>query len=122
MIRHPFEPARLLLGLLLLAAGLAYVLDAAGALELPRALLLSLVPAAFVLGAVTGLATYLLRRVLARRNENTERPAAGQGGPPLADLPFDELRRGYERSGRPAPSGGRPEDARPDARRRDGAP
>ncbi|WP_208877516.1 hypothetical protein [Streptomyces armeniacus] len=79
MTRHRFEPARLVLGLLLLAAGLLYVLDAGGEPDVPTGVLLALVPAALVLGAVASLTTYGCRRFLAaRRGEG--RTAVGPRG------------------------------------------
>lgn len=80
MSRHRFEPARLLTGLLLCAAGLAYLLDATGAVGLPTGLLAALVPAALLLGALTGLTTYGVRRALARRGE-ASRVADGPSTP-----------------------------------------
>lgn len=67
MSRHRFEPARLLTGLLLCAAAVAYLLDATGAAELHAGLLALLVPAALLAGALAGTATYAVRRVRARR-------------------------------------------------------
>lgn len=117
MTRHPFEPARLLLGLLLLGVGLLYVLDALGETELRTPVLLSLVPAALVAGALTSMITFAVRRGLAHRRhgleqgrggDGTDGEAAGASGASVAsgasgedslgDLPVDELRRGYARS------------------------
>ena len=67
MNRHRFEPARLLTGVLLLAAGLAYLLDAVGVLALPAAVLAALVPLALLTGAVAGLLVYGWRGLRARR-------------------------------------------------------
>lgn len=69
MIRHPFEPARLLLGLVLLGAAAAYLMDASGAWEVPFWALLIIVPSALVLAGMTALVTLLARRALARRRE-----------------------------------------------------
>jgi hypothetical protein len=73
MTRHRFEPARLLVGLLLCGAATAYLLDAWGVVELAAGLLAGLVPAALLLGALTGAASYAVRRARARR-------AGGGGG------------------------------------------
>jgi hypothetical protein len=65
---HRFEPARLLLGLPLLGAGLAFVLDAQGVWRLPTGLLLALLPLALLLGTVAGMVTALVRHAPARRD------------------------------------------------------
>lgn len=62
MNRHRFEPARLLLGLLLAAAALTYVMDALGRWKVPVWLLLSLVPVALAVAAFTAGTTSLVRR------------------------------------------------------------
>ena len=67
MSRHRFEPARLLMGLLLCGAGLAYLLDAVGVVRLHAAPLALMVPAALVAGGCTALLTYAARRALVRR-------------------------------------------------------
>ncbi|MCF6526040.1 hypothetical protein [Streptomyces sp. JJ36] len=124
MTRHRFEPARLLLGLLLLGAGLAHVLDASGALDLPTALLPTLVPAALALGALAGLAVFLVRRGRCGEDRRADRRTASAPGaapepgpedgappgtgrepdpPPAPEFPLEELRRGYERSRGPHP-------------------
>lgn len=130
MTRHRFEPARLVLGLLLLAAGLLYVLDAAGEPDLPTEVLLALVPAALALGAVASLTTYGCRCLLAARRGagRTAVGKAGERGPgsatgsgagsaarsgsrsgtdsdaeELRDLPVAALREGYARSRTPSP-------------------
>ncbi|MCT2592332.1 hypothetical protein LHJ74_20900 [Streptomyces sp. N2-109] len=117
MTRHPFEPARLLFGLLLLAAGVLYVLDAVGEADVNTVFLLALVPAALVVGTLASVTTFAVRRGLARRRglreqgdqvghgehggqgpEGREAPAPDGGERQLPDLPFDELRLGYRRS------------------------
>lgn len=75
MSRHRFEPARLLTGLSLCGAALAYLLDAVGAVELGTAVLAALVSGALVLGACAGVLTYAVRRALSRRRER--RPGPG---------------------------------------------
>lgn len=71
MSRHRFEPAQLLLGLILLGAALAFVMDAFGEWQVPGWLLLILVPAALVLAAFTAVTTYVARQRLARRREGS---------------------------------------------------
>lgn len=73
---HRFEPARLLLGVPLLGAGLAFVLDAQGVWQLPRDLLLTFLPLALLLGAVAAMVTSAVRHASARRSG---RPPAGPG-------------------------------------------
>ncbi|MDJ1135962.1 hypothetical protein [Streptomyces iconiensis] len=67
MIRHSFEPSRLLLGLIMLGAAVAYLMDASGTWEVPFWALLVIVPAALVLAGLTALMTLVTRRTLARR-------------------------------------------------------
>ncbi|MFG3252261.1 hypothetical protein [Streptomyces sp. NPDC048172] len=88
MIRHRFEPARLLLGLVLLFAAAAYLMDASGEWEVPFWVLLVLMPLALLMAGFTALMTFLARRFLDRKRETAP--------PPLGDLPVDDLRRGYE--------------------------
>jgi hypothetical protein len=70
---YRFEPARLVLGLPLLGAGLAFVLDAQGVWQLPTGLLLAFLPLALLLGTAAGMVTSLVRHASARR----DRPSAG---------------------------------------------
>lgn len=78
MIRHPFEPSRLLLGLVLLGAAAAYLMDASGAWQVPSWALLVIVPAALVLAGFTALLTLLVRRSLARRRDPDAARASGE--------------------------------------------
>jgi hypothetical protein len=64
---HRFEPARLVLGVPLLGAGLAFVLDAQGVWSLPTGLLLGLLPLALLLGALAAVVTSSVRAAAARR-------------------------------------------------------
>lgn len=86
MNRHRFEPARLLLGLLLVGGALMYVLDALGEWRVPVWVQLAAVPVALVLAAFTAWTTFAVRRHLLRRR--SEAPSA-QGG-----MPMDDLREG----------------------------
>ncbi|MBA0054274.1 hypothetical protein E0L36_26495 [Streptomyces sp. AJS327] len=76
MTRHPFEPARLLLGLAALGLALAYVMDAVGPWTIPPWTALILLPPAVLLAGFAGLVTHLVRRRGARR-------LAGRGSGPL---------------------------------------
>jgi hypothetical protein len=71
--RRRAEPARLLLGLLLLGAGLAFVLDAQGVLRAPTALLLAFLPLALLLGAAAAIVTSVVRQSAARRGREEGR-------------------------------------------------
>jgi hypothetical protein len=106
MNRHRFEPARLLLGLLLMGAASVYVLDALGERRVPVWALLVLVPASLLAAALTSGATFAVRRLVRRRRTRA-------GGVVPGRMPMDELRDGYERS--------RPAGARGDDRARDDA-
>lgn len=89
---HRFEPARLLLGLLLVGAALTYVMHALGEWRVPVWVLLVLVPASLSLAAFTAGATFAVRRLLRRRRAHAPRPLGG--------MPMDELRGGYGSPGR----------------------
>ena len=99
MNRHRFEPARLLLGLLLAGAALTYVMDALGQWQVPWWVLLPMLPVALFMAAFTAWVTFLVRRRLRRR------PGSSPEGP-QEGMPVDDLRRGYQRSGEGDP--GRP--------------
>lgn len=62
MRRHEFLPGRLIAGLVLLAAGLLYLLDAAGQRDLPWFLVLPMTVGGLTLAALTGMITYAVRR------------------------------------------------------------
>ncbi|MGW7351715.1 hypothetical protein [Streptomyces sp. NPDC054784] len=68
MKRHRFEPARLVLGLLLLGIGALYVLDAVGEADVSTPVLLVLVPAALLVGAAVAVVTFGCRLVLSNRS------------------------------------------------------
>lgn len=77
MNRHRFEPARLLLGLLLAGTALTYVMDALGQWRVPAWLLLTIVPAALLAAAFTAWTTFLVRRRLGRRGGSPPPESSG---------------------------------------------
>ncbi|WP_367124374.1 hypothetical protein [Streptomyces phytohabitans] len=68
MKRHRFEPARLVLGLLLLGIGALHVLDAVGEADVSTPVLLVLVPAALLVGAAVAVVTFGCRLILSNRS------------------------------------------------------
>ncbi len=70
---HRFEPARLVFGVPLLAAGLAFVLDAQGVWQLPAGLLLAFLPLALLLGTLAAMVTSVARHAARRPRD----PAGG---------------------------------------------
>ncbi|MEW1633883.1 hypothetical protein AB0469_07405 [Streptomyces sp. NPDC093801] len=62
MRRHEFQPGRLLAGLVLTAAGVLYLLDAAGKADLPWFLVVPMAVGGLALAALVGLVTYAVRR------------------------------------------------------------
>ncbi|WP_314171677.1 hypothetical protein [Streptomyces winkii] len=109
MNRHRFEPARLLLGLLLIGAAVTYAMDAFGEWRLPAWALIASVPLALLAAAFTAVATAAVRRLV--RGLRKEAPG------PLGAMPMDELRGGYER---PGEGSGQRGDSAPGAPDRDG--
>jgi hypothetical protein len=79
MNRHRFEPARLLLGLLLVGAALTYVMDALGEWHVPVWALLALVPASLLTAALTAGMTFAARRLLLRRRAGAGRREGSAG-------------------------------------------
>ncbi|GEB48841.1 hypothetical protein [Streptomyces cacaoi] len=79
MTRHPFEPARLLLGLVMVAVAVAYLLDASGEWDVPHWVLPIVVPAALLLAGCTALATLWARRSLASRRRGLPGGSGGEG-------------------------------------------
>ncbi|MCH6162138.1 hypothetical protein [Streptomyces marispadix] len=127
MTRHRFEPARLLLGLLLLGTAVTYAMNALGEWHVPLWALLALVPASLLAAAFVAVATFAVRRMLRRRRTAARRTLGG--------MPVDELRDGYEQlhkdnggakdqEGRRReggqPEGGQPEGGDPGARSSEG--
>ncbi|MCX4628064.1 MULTISPECIES: hypothetical protein [unclassified Streptomyces] len=70
MRRHEFQPGRLLAGLVLVAAGVLYLLDATGEADLPWFLVIPMTMGGLCLAALVGVVTYAVRRD--RRDRITE--------------------------------------------------
>jgi hypothetical protein len=105
---HRFEPARLLLGLLLIAGAAMFALDAFGEWEAPLWARLAAMPVALTLAAFTAWTTFAVRRHVRRKRARSplapgEEPADGRA--PGA-MPVDGLRTGYARSADGEGSGG----------------
>ncbi|MER7464338.1 hypothetical protein [Streptomyces sp. NPDC097981] len=62
MRRHEFQPGRLLAGLVLMAAGVLYLLDATGEADLPWFLVIPMAMGGLCLAALVGTVTYAVRR------------------------------------------------------------
>ncbi|WP_078988568.1 hypothetical protein [Streptomyces sp. WM6372] len=62
MPRHEFQPGRLLAGLILVAAGVLYLLDATGEADLPWFLVIPMTMGGLCLAALVGVVTYAVRR------------------------------------------------------------
>ncbi|MEU1790352.1 hypothetical protein ABZ553_31685 [Streptomyces sparsogenes] len=70
MNRHPFEPGKLIAGLVVLAAGLLYALDAAGEADLPPFAPLPPLVAGLCLAGLVSALTFGARMRRARRAEH----------------------------------------------------
>ncbi|MGT2530002.1 hypothetical protein ACU4GG_25055 [Streptomyces nojiriensis] len=70
MPRHEFQPGRLLAGIVLLTAGVMYLLDAAGEADVPWFLVVPVAFGGLCLAALVGMVTYAVRRD--RRDRITE--------------------------------------------------
>ncbi|MFD9335915.1 hypothetical protein ACFWBF_16110 [Streptomyces sp. NPDC060028] len=70
MRRHEFQPGRLIAGLVLIAAGVLYLLDAAGEADPPWFIVLPMAMGGLAFAAVVGMVTYAVRRD--RRDRITE--------------------------------------------------
>ncbi|MFD1661600.1 hypothetical protein ACFSL4_26190 [Streptomyces caeni] len=62
MLRHEFQPGRLVAGVFLIAGGVAYIGDARGAWETPWFAIVPVVVGGLCLAAVTGLLARFLRK------------------------------------------------------------
>ncbi|MFD3869838.1 hypothetical protein [Streptomyces sp. NPDC058623] len=77
MRRHDFQPGRLLAGLVLIAAGVLYLLDANGGTDVPWFLVVPMALGGLSLAALVGMVTYAVRRDRRHRlGEPSERRAA----------------------------------------------
>ncbi|WKX70911.1 hypothetical protein [Streptomyces sp. XD-27] len=68
MRRHPFEPGKLVVGLVLLGVAVVYGVDAAGEWDVPPFAPLVAIPAGLALAALVSILAYALRRARARRS------------------------------------------------------
>ncbi|WP_046779207.1 hypothetical protein [Streptomyces yangpuensis] len=62
MRRHEFQPGRLIAGLVLLLAGVLYLLDSTGEADLPWFAVIPMTMGGLSLAALVGLVTYAVRR------------------------------------------------------------
>ncbi|WP_059012979.1 hypothetical protein [Streptomyces specialis] len=76
--RRRFEPARLVLGLALMAVAAAHLLRASGRGDVPLPVLAALLPGALLLAAVGAVVAFTARR--ARDRSRAARAAHGPGG------------------------------------------
>lgn len=77
MLRHEFQPGRLIAGVFLSGAGVVYVGDASGAWQTPWFAIIPMVSGGLCLAAVTGLLARALRRGrTARGGQQSERDDA----------------------------------------------
>ncbi|MFE9096094.1 hypothetical protein [Streptomyces sp. NPDC007264] len=74
MLRHEFQPGRLVAGVSLIVAGVVYAGDARGAWETPWFVIVPVLVGGLCLAAVTGLLARSLRR--ARKARKARRAAA----------------------------------------------
>ncbi|WP_424212218.1 hypothetical protein ACN20G_08970 [Streptomyces sp. BI20] len=73
MRTHEFQPGRLVAGLALLVAGVLYVLDGTGRIDVAWFLVIPLALGGLALAALTGLVGYAIRRDRrARREESAD--------------------------------------------------
>ncbi|MFJ6478631.1 MULTISPECIES: hypothetical protein [unclassified Streptomyces] len=70
MRRHEFQPGRLIAGLVLVVAGVLYLLDGTGEADLPWFAVVPITMGGLALAALVGLVTYAVRRD--RRDRITE--------------------------------------------------
>ncbi|MFD7914031.1 hypothetical protein ACFV30_25435 [Streptomyces sp. NPDC059752] len=62
MRRHEFQPGRLIAGLVLVVAGVLYLLDSTGEADLPWFAVIPIAMGGLTLAALVGLVTYAVRR------------------------------------------------------------
>ncbi|MFF4446628.1 hypothetical protein [Streptomyces sp. NPDC001502] len=70
MRRHEFQPGRLIAGLVLVVAGVLYLLETTGEADLPWFAVIPITMGGLTLAALVGLVTYAVRRD--RRDRITE--------------------------------------------------
>ncbi|WP_431043844.1 hypothetical protein ACQUSR_19420 [Streptomyces sp. P1-3] len=68
MRRHPFEPGKLVAGLVLLGVAVVYGVDAAGEWDFPPFAPLVAIPAGLTVAALVSVLAYTLRRARRRRS------------------------------------------------------
>ncbi|MEU6093950.1 hypothetical protein [Streptomyces sp. NPDC047079] len=76
MLRHEFQPGRLVAGAFLAAAGVVFIGDARGAWEAPWFAIVPIVGGGICLAALTGMLTRAIRR---GRSTPEESPTEGDG-------------------------------------------
>lgn len=81
MLRHEFQPGKLVAGIVLIGVGITYFGDARGAWETPWFLALPVICGGLVLAAVAAATGYGIRRRARRTasSENEEAPASSSG-------------------------------------------
>ncbi|MDI3385686.1 hypothetical protein QIS99_05555 [Streptomyces sp. B-S-A8] len=82
MLRHEFQPGKLIAGAVLLSAGVTYAGDATGAWHVPWFVLIPLVCGGLILAAVVAAVAYGIRRRRSRHrasSENVGAPASSSG-------------------------------------------
>lgn len=81
MLRHEFQPGKLVAGIVLLGVGIAYAGDASGGWETPWFLALPAVCGGLLLAAIAAATGYGVRRRARRAasSENEEAPASTSG-------------------------------------------
>ncbi|MEU4997664.1 hypothetical protein [Streptomyces sp. NPDC021622] len=97
MLRHEFHPGKLVLGLFLLIAAIAYAGDAGGLWDTPWFVAFPLLLAGLLLGGATAAVAYGIRgRPGHRSTRHSTRHSTDRSPGPSTDLPADHI------PGRPA--------------------
>ena len=74
MLRHEFQPGRLIAGVFLTGGGVVYAGDAGGAWQTPWFAIIPIVSGGLCLAAVTGLLTRAIRKGRTARSEQRAEP------------------------------------------------